>query len=126
MLNKDKIQITIFGHKGFIGKNILLKLRLKKEKIFLPKRNILKYKINLGHIIYCIGSHQWRNEPYSAFNTDIAMIANVLKNNNYKSFNLISSTRIYKDKNTKENSAISVNPLNNDDYYMSIKSVYMI
>ena len=80
MLNKDKIQITIFGHKGFIGKNILLKLRLKKEKIFLPKRNILKYKINLGHIIYCIGSHQWRNEPYSAFNTDIAMIANVLKN----------------------------------------------
>jgi nucleoside-diphosphate-sugar epimerase len=123
MSNKDKIQITIFGHKGFIGKNILLKLRLKKQKIFLPKRNILKYKINLGHIIYCIGSHQWRNDPYNAFNTDIAIIANILKNNNYKSFNLISSTRIYKNKSTNEDSEISVNPINNDDYYNCLKIV---
>jgi nucleoside-diphosphate-sugar epimerase len=42
MVYKKK-KITIFGYTGFIGRNLLL--NLKKSEVFLPKRNILKYKI---------------------------------------------------------------------------------
>ena len=116
-INKEKI--TIFGHTGFIGRNLVLKLN--KKKIFLPKRNSLIYQSNLGHIIYCIGSHQWRSHPYEAFNTDIAMIVNILKKNKYKSFNLISSTRIYNNGKTNEESEINVKIQDPDNYYNCLK-----
>jgi nucleoside-diphosphate-sugar epimerase len=119
MILNNKIKITVFGHTGFIGRNIVLKL--SKKKIFLPKKNILSYKTNLGHIIYCIGSHQWRSDPYEAFETDIAMIVKILKNNKYKSFNLISSTRIYSNRNSKEDSRICVNTEDPDNYYNCLK-----
>jgi nucleoside-diphosphate-sugar epimerase len=118
MVYKKK-KITIFGYTGFIGSNLLL--NLKKSEVFLPKRNILKYKNNLGDIIYCIGSHEWRQKPYKAFNSDVSMIMKILNNNTYESFNLISSTRIYKNNSSKEKNNITVNPSEEDDYYNCLK-----
>jgi hypothetical protein len=45
----------------------------------------------------------------------------ILNNNTYESFNLISSTRIYKNNSSKEKNNITVNPSEEDDYYNCLK-----
>jgi hypothetical protein len=49
------------------------------------------------------------------------MIMKILNNNTYESFNLISSTRIYKNNSSKEKNNIIVNPSKEDDYYNCLK-----
>jgi len=42
MILNNKIKITVFGHTGFIGRNIVLKLSKKK---ILPKAVCTKYPL---------------------------------------------------------------------------------
>ena len=54
---------TIFGSTGFIGSEIIKNLKKKKIKVHKPKKNVLKFKKNLGHVIYCVGSDDWKDKP---------------------------------------------------------------
>ncbi len=107
---------TIFGHTGFIGRN--LKKKLKNHKLILPRRNQIKIKRFLGNIIYCIGSDNWMNDYYNSYKANLGFIPEIIKNNKFNSFTFLSTTRIYKKvKNTKEDAELKINPIDKDDYY---------
>ena len=107
---------TIFGHNGFIGTN--LKKKLKNHNLILPKRNQLKIKRFLGHVIYCIGSDNWMNDKFNSYMANIGYIPEIIKNNKFKTFTFLSTTRIYKKNSfTNEESSLNVNPLDLNDFY---------
>ena len=107
---------TIFGHSGFLGSN-LVKF-LKKNKVFLPPKKKFIFKKNLGNIIYCIGSDDWKKDTYNSFYANLGYIPLILNNNKFKSFTFISSCRIYNNSiNTEENSPFKFNPTNSSEYY---------
>ena len=107
---------TIFGHSGFLGSN-LVKF-LKKNKVFLPPKKKFIFKKNLGNIIYCIGSDDWKKDTYNSFYANLGYIPLILNNNKFKSFTFISSCRIYNNSiNTEENCPFKFNPTNSSEYY---------
>ena len=107
---------TIFGHTGFIGR--YLKKKLKKNRLILPNRNQIKLRGNLGNIIYCIGSDLWKKDIYNSFNANLGYIPEILKSNKFKSFNFISSIRIYNGlKKGREKDKLFVDPVNIDNYF---------
>ena len=53
---------TIFGHTGFIGSNLVK--YLGKHKVFLPPKKKFIFKKNLGHVIYSIGSDNWKKDTF--------------------------------------------------------------
>jgi nucleoside-diphosphate-sugar epimerase len=86
---------TVYGHKGFLGRNIVNYLKKRNKNIFLPQRNKYIFKRKLGNIIFCIGDDNWINDPILSFENNLNTVSLVLKNKNYKSFTFISTTRIY-------------------------------
>ena len=58
-----KKKFTIFGHSGFLGKNIVDFLEKNNFRYFLPKRDKYVFKKNLGNIIYCIGTDDIHKNP---------------------------------------------------------------
>tara|TARA_Y100001958_G_C21210173_1_gene535970 strand:- start:872 stop:1666 length:795 start_codon:yes stop_codon:yes gene_type:complete len=107
---------TIFGHTGFLGSN--LAKYLKKYKIFLPPKKKFIFKKNLGNIIYCIGSDDWKKDTFNSFNANLGYIPIIIKNNKFKSFTFISSCRIYNNSQTTiEDSKFKFNPIDSDEYY---------
>lgn len=108
---------TIFGHSGFLGSNLVKRLKKKKE-IFLPPRGKFLFKKNLGHIIYCIGSDNWKSDTYNSFNANLGYLPLIIKNNKFKSFTYISSCRIYNNsKKTSEDCSFNLNPTFDTEYY---------
>lgn len=113
---------TIFGQ-GFIGTNLAKLLNKKKYKFFIPKKGKYKFKKDLQNIIYCIGSDDWVKDPGGAFDANLGIIPKIILNNKFKSFTLISSTRIYSNhsKKTNEDSFLRINPNLRNFYYNSLK-----
>ena len=115
-----KKKYTIFGHSGFLGKNIVNYLRENSYKYFLPHRNKHLFKKNLNHVIYCIGSDDVLKDTVKSVETNLKILCKVLEKNKYKSFLFISSTRVYyANKITNEETNIIVNP-NNDTYLFNL------
>ena len=50
---KKKIKYTIFGHKGFLGSNLVKYLKNSNCDVYLPSRNKVKFDKNLNNVIYC-------------------------------------------------------------------------
>ena len=114
---------TIFGSSGFIGselKNYFIKNKI--SYFAAPKKKIL-FKKNLGNIIYCVGSDDWKTNVHKGFHSNLGHLQNILCNNKYKSFIFLSSTRIYlkSENGTSENSLIKLSSLENNDYYNLLK-----
>jgi nucleoside-diphosphate-sugar epimerase len=115
-----KFLITIFGHSGFIGTNLKNFCLKDKIKIFLPKKNQYKFKKNLGHIIYCIGTGEAKNDPLKAVRTNFEILKEILDNNEFKSLTYFSTTRVYlHNKNTSEEDKI-INDLSDDSILFSL------
>ena len=109
-------KFTIFGHTGFIGSE--LKKILKKQKLVLPKRNQLILKENLGKVIYCIGSDNWKDDSFNSFKANLGYLPEIISKNKFDTFTFLSTTRVYKkSSSTKESASLKMNPLDNDDYY---------
>ena len=113
---------TIFGHSGFLGKNIINILKKKKIKYFLPPKKKIKFSHNLGHIIYCIGVYNVLEDPIRSFDASLKILSKIILTNKFKSFTFISSTRLYlNSKKTNENDKICINPNNKDYFFNSIR-----
>ena len=114
---------TIFG-KGFVGTNISNFLLKKKYKVFLAPKNKYKFNTNLYNIIYCIGNDNWIKDPKGSYEANLGIIPEIIFNNKFHSFTLISSTRVYAQnvkRDTKEKSSILVNPNDINFFYNSLK-----
>ena len=107
---------TIFGHSGFLGSNLVK--YLSKYKFFLPPKKKFIFKKNLGHVIYCIGSDNWKKDTFNSFNANLGYIPIILEKNKFKSFTFISSCRIYNNSVlSNENSLFEFNPNDPDEFY---------
>lgn len=115
-----KKKYTIFGHTGFLGKNLTEYLKKKGHKVFLPSKKKYIFKKNLENVIYCIGTDDVLNNPLKAIDSNLKILCKVIEKNNFKSFLFISSTRVYLgNKKTKENSFIKIDS-NNSTFFFNI------
>jgi len=116
-----KKKYTIFGHSGFLGSNIVKYLIKNKFSCFLPKKKI-KFSRNLNNVIYCIGVYDVVNNPIKSIEASLNILSKLILKNNFESFTLISSTRLYMNSNqTNENNKISIDPKSKNYLFNSIK-----
>ncbi len=114
---------TIFGASGFIGNEIIASLKKRKHKIFIPNKKKIKFSKNLGKIIYCVGSDDWKKKPIKGFFSNLGHLQKIIHNNTFETLIFLSTTRLYiNSKNsTSEICNISANSENDDDYYNILK-----
>ena len=118
-----KNSFTIFGQ-GFVGTNISIFLKKKKYKLFFPKKGQYKFKKNLHNVIYCIGNQNWLKDPKITFDANLGLVPEIIFNNRFDSFTLISTTRLYfanPEGKTSENDPIKINSNNKNFLYNSLK-----
>ena len=118
-----KDSYTIFG-RGFIGSNISKFLKENKYNVFQPKRGKYKFNKDLNNIIYCIGSNNWVKDPKGSYDANLGIIPRIIFNNKFKSFTLISSTRIYlgnPSEKTKETDLVNIDPNKINFFFNSLK-----
>ena len=112
--------ITIFGHTGFIGTNLKNYCLRNKIKVFLPQKKKFRFKKNLGHVIYCIGTGEAKKNPIKAIRANFEILKEILDNNKFKSLVYLSTTRVYlHNKKTTENDEI-INDLRDESILFSL------
>jgi len=113
---------TIFGSTGFIGKELSSYLKKKGKKVFLPNKKKIKFKGNLGNIIYCVGSDDWQKKTIKGFFSNFGHLQQIVFNNSFKSIIFLSTTRVYlNSSHTFEEKNLSINSLKFNDYYNILK-----
>ncbi len=115
---------TVFGT-GFLGTNIVQYLKKRKIKIFIPKKDKTSFKKNLGNIICCIGNDDSINNPKASYEANLNIVSKIIFNNNFKTFTLISSTRVYlgnKQKKVNEETLISINSIDKKFLFNTLKA----
>lgn len=119
---KKNMKISIFGHTGFIGSNMVKFLKDKKieyEKLDINDPQI--FEKNLGHVIYCIGVvGDFKERPFDTVESHVCLLARILKNCKFESFLYLSSTWIYSDS-TMEEDEVVVNSTRINDLYKIAK-----
>ena len=118
-----KNSFTIFGQ-GFVGTNISIFLKKKKYNLFLPKKGKYKFKKNLHNVIYCIGNQNWLKDPKVTYDANLGLVPEIIFNNKFDSFTLLSSTRLYlgnSEGETSENNPININSNDKNFFYNSLK-----
>ncbi len=90
-------QYTVLGASGFIGGHLAARLAKDGHEVLRPPRAELKSFAGrrLGHVFYCLGTDDVKNDPYGAFDAHAAHLANFLKTAHFASLTYISSTRLY-------------------------------
>ncbi|MFU2511040.1 NAD-dependent epimerase/dehydratase family protein [Pseudoalteromonas sp. ASV78] len=101
---------TIFGGRGFIGSEIVQQLKAKNHEVFIPQRGDSSiFTKELGIVIYCAGSGDCQNAPFSVFEANLSLLANILQKSKFEKLLYISSTRVYMNQiESNENSNLTV------------------
>jgi nucleoside-diphosphate-sugar epimerase len=117
--------ITVLGASGFIGSNIINKLKLDSIEHYAPNRDDSLIGKNLGDIIYCIGlTADFRIKPFETVEAHICKLNYVLSKCTFNSLTYLSSTRVYINSlelEVNEESKILVDPLDYEDLYTLTK-----
>ena len=115
--------ITVLGSTGFIGSNLVLKLKEKGIKYYAPSREENIFGKQLGHVIYCIGlTADSRFRPFDTIEAHVSILKNILQNCFFDSLVYLSSTRVYIHSNsTKETDLIPIQVNDSSDIFNSSK-----
>ncbi|PDT84672.1 SDR family oxidoreductase [Sinorhizobium sp. BJ1] len=111
---------TVLGGSGFIGRNLVRRLRELGQVVNAPGRADLPLAgQDLGHVIYAIGlTADFRTRPFDTIEAHVSLAADVLRQNAFSSFLYLSSTRVYTNgQDTRETALLSASPLNPSDLY---------
>jgi nucleoside-diphosphate-sugar epimerase len=112
--------ITILGASGFIGSQLVKRLRDSAADFFAPERSAQIAGRPLGHVIYCIGlTSDFRSRPLDTVDAHVCELLRVLKDYDFESLLYLSSTRLYNAQLTlaRETDAVQVNPSDPSDLY---------
>lgn len=111
---------TVLGASGFIGSNLVEKLKSVGYNVLAIKRDTpLPYGQNLGHVFFCIGvTGDFYSRPFDTIKAHVCLLTEILYKCSYESLLYLSSTRVYRGANsTNENATLKVCPLNPSDLY---------
>jgi nucleoside-diphosphate-sugar epimerase len=109
---------TIFGGFGFIGSELCKSFGRDNVPYQVFCRQDPLPTGDLGNIYYCAGvTADFRSRHFDTIEAHVSTLSEVLKNGEYTSFLYLSSARIYRNESlTTEDSTISINPLNSEDF----------
>jgi nucleoside-diphosphate-sugar epimerase len=114
------MRFTVLGASGFIGRNLVPRLRDEGHDVFAPARNDERcFRGFLGHVIYCIGlTADFRNRPFDTVRAHVSVLADVLERADFTSLLYLSSTRVYASASeTSETAALPVTTVEPSDLY---------
>ncbi|XZF13819.1 NAD-dependent epimerase/dehydratase family protein [Chitinophagaceae bacterium MMS25-I14] len=88
--------ITVLGHAGFIGSQIVQELQQRNLEYFLPGRDEdLKGK-NLGKVIFCIGlTADAKKKPFDTIEAHINKLSEIIRYSQFDDITYASSARVY-------------------------------
>lgn len=90
------IMITVFGHKGFIGSQIVKELEKRNLEYFLPERDENVEGKDLGKVIYCIGlTADAKRRPFETINAHINKLSEIIRLCKFEDITYASSARVY-------------------------------
>ena len=75
-------------------------------------------------MIYCIGNQNWLKDPKVTYDANLGLVPEIIFNNKFDSFTLLSSTRLYlgnSESETSENNPININSNDKNFFYNSLK-----
>lgn len=114
------MKFTIVGGSGYIGTRLSSYLQNTGHCVYTPTRGQLLDLSKLGgHIIYCAGlTGDFRRRPFDTIEAHVSLFSKILKEANFESILYLSSTRLYRNSiSTEESSDISINSNTHGDIY---------
>jgi nucleoside-diphosphate-sugar epimerase len=113
-------RLTVFGHTGFIGSNIVKHAQDEGRELILPKRGQIP-KEKLGDIIYAIGiTSGFAQYPCETVNAHVCFLKEILEKGDFDNFLYISSVRVYynlTESHVDENTNLIINVLEPSEIY---------
>lgn len=101
---------TVLGGSGFVGSEVVSKLRTLGHEVFAPERgDIGIYNQDLGIVVYCSGYGDCENSPFDVFYANSELLAKILTTAKFEKLLYISSTRVYmNNKSSLEKADVNV------------------
>jgi nucleoside-diphosphate-sugar epimerase len=119
------MQFTVLGASGFIGSHLASRLVEDGHRVLRASRRDFQSlaRRELGHVFYCIGEDDIKENPHNAFDAHIGRLSSVLRYNNFTSLTYLSSTRVYFGApSASEESALHILP-NDDNAVFSVMKI---
>ncbi len=119
--------ITVLGAGGFIGSNLVNKLRADRIPFYAPGRDEDLRGKDLGDVIYCIGmTADFRIKPFDTVEAHVCKLSSVLQAGSFDSLIYLSSTRVYLKSKTdrsflEEDDDVTLNGLDPYDLFGASK-----
>ena len=108
---------TVIGGNGFIGRNLMIRLKDEGWDCWVPDRNHTwpDSDRTLGTVFYCAGfTADYANRPALTLEAHVTLLARVLQSQSYKTLVYLSSTRVYdsiaSNASTDEDILLNVSP----------------
>ena len=112
--------VTILGGSGYIGSLLATSFKNLGYSVWTPKRDDNSvFEKDLGLVYYCIGlTSDFRTRPYETIDAHIGFLRKILEMSNFDKIIYLSSTRVYINSNsTDESHPLLVNPNTPSDLY---------
>lgn len=112
--------VTVLGSGGYIGSHLAEELTRRKLEVWLPAKDSPEiFRRPLGDVIYSIGlTADFRSRPYDTVEAHVSYLSRILKEAEFDSFLLLSSTRVYMNADsTAEDAVLQVRPTESDYLY---------
>jgi len=114
---RTQAKATVFGGRGFIGRNLVARLRATGWNCSLAERDDGNDAwSHMGHVFYCAGlTADYARRPFDTIEAHVSLLAKVLREGAFESLVYLSSTRLYDSqpgKRAVEDEALLFDPAN--------------
>lgn len=112
--------ITVLGASGFIGSQLVSRLREAGASYWAPARGEALAGRRLGTVLYCVGlTADFRERPLATVEAHVGVLTDVLRQADVQRLVYLSSTRVYRRSGGPcgEDAPLRLDPADRDDLY---------